>query len=341
MNLFPFFAWLALLLLLVPAGVSASTYLFVYSTPPGAAIFLNDSSVGGVTPREQNAMPGAYTVKLVKAGYPDYTTIITIAEGTTAIVNYDFRNARAASGLPVLSSISPSRGITNTTVKISSLAGSNFASNANIRLKRSGYGYAEGSVTSVNSAGTKITGSIDLNGQAPGTYEICVYNDAYTYACGLAFTIAGPDNGSGGPEDFAPGSIWFETDPPGATIYLDNAEAGTSSFTYLNAVPGTYSVVIRKTGYQDYSGTVTVFEGRRATFSARLTMLDEDTSAVVPLPAEPVTAPARAVTTVRKSTIKVPTTWPGTVPAEESPVDSAIVIVAAGIALGFAVHRHW
>jgi hypothetical protein len=273
-------------------------------------------------------MPGAYTVKLVKAGYPDYTTIITIAEGTTAIVNYDFRNARAASGLPVLSSISPSRGITNTTVKISSLAGSNFASNANIRLKRSGYGYAEGSVTSVNSAGTKITGSIDLNGQAPGTYEICVYNDAYTYACGLTFTITGPDNGSGGTDDFTPGSIKFETDPPGATIYLDNAGVGTSSFTYLNAVPGTHSVVIRKTGYQDYSGTVIVSEGRSATFSARLTPLEEDTPAAVLLPAEPATTPARAVTTIRKSTMKVPTTWPGTVTPEESPVDPVIVIGA-------------
>jgi hypothetical protein len=337
MKRFTFFICLAVLLLLIPAGVSASTYLFVYSTPPGAAIYLNDSYLGGVTPREQNAMPGVYALRLQKSGYPDYITTVTIAEGSTVIIDYDFQNAAPSKSSisPTLGSITPSRGATDTTVSITSLAGTNFASNAFIILKRSGYSPISGTITSVNPAGTKITGSFDLRDQAPGNYEVCVYNNAFMYACGLTFTITRPDIGSTNAGTNS--SVYFETEPDGATVYLDNIERGTSGFTYHNAIPGIHNVVIRKSGYKDYSGSVTVLDGKRVTFFAPLTPLNDDTTVAT---TAATALPVKTATTIRKSTLKVPTTWPGETPTETAPVDPVIVIGAAGIGLGLAVlHR--
>jgi hypothetical protein len=344
----PFFIWLAVLLLLIPAGVSASTYLFVYSTPPGAAIYLNDTYLGGVTPREQNAMPGVYKLVLQKSGYPDYTKIVTITEGSTVIVDYDFENAAPgkSSTAPTIRSITPSSGATDTTVSITSLTGTNFASNAFILLQRSGYSPIPGSVTSVNSAGTKIVGTFDLSNQAPGNYEVCVYNDAYMSVCGLTFTITRPDTvttraaatnaGTGS-------SVYFYTNPPGATVYLDTIEIGTSAFTFRDVSPGTYDVLIRKAGYKDYSGSVIVPDEKHVMFEAQLTPLGGDTTVAATAVMDGAGAMATPVRTVtrpaRNASLKVPTTWPGEIPSEASPVDPVGIIGAAALGLGIAVFR--
>lgn len=128
------------------------------------------------------------------------------------------------------------------------------------------------------------------------------------------------------------GSIYFDTYPLGATIWLDNLEIGTSPFTYFSGKTGTLDVRVQKKGYEDYTGTVTVREGKLVVFFALLTpvprnTLDEN------IPAAPVTT----ATTIRKSTMDIPTTWP--TPSPKSPVDTAVVIGAAALGIGFAMIR--
>jgi hypothetical protein len=128
------------------------------------------------------------------------------------------------------------------------------------------------------------------------------------------------------------GSIYFETNPPGATIWLDNIELGTSPFTYYSEKTGTLDVRVRKRLYEDYADKVTVSDGKRVVFYARLTpvsshITDEKTPA----------APVTTATTISKSTIKIPTPWPTTSP--ESPVDPAVVIGAVAIGIGIFVIR--
>jgi hypothetical protein len=128
------------------------------------------------------------------------------------------------------------------------------------------------------------------------------------------------------------GSIVFETDPPGATIWVDTFEIGTSDSTYFSEKTGTRDVLIRKKGYEEYTGTVTVSDGQRVVFYAKLTPVsralpDEDTPA----------APVTTATTIRKSTLSIPTTWP--TPSPKSPVDPAFVIGAAALGIGFFAIR--
>jgi hypothetical protein len=130
----------------------------------------------------------------------------------------------------------------------------------------------------------------------------------------------------------AGGSIYFETDPPGATIWLDNIELGTSPFTYYSEKTGTLDVRVRKRLYEDYTDNVVVIEGERVVFYARLTRVSsyitDETTAVIPV---------TTATTIRTSTIKIPTPWPTSSP--ESPVDPAVVIGGAAIGIGIFVIR--
>jgi hypothetical protein len=146
----------------------------------------------------------------------------------------------AADTAPTLISITPSSGETNTTVSITSLNGTNFARNAGIRLRGSSAKDITGSVTSLSS--TQIVGTFNLNKQVPGNYQVCVYNDASTYTCGLRFTINAQSGAA------TNGSVYFETNPTGAMVSLNGIKVGTSAFTYHDAKPGTYKVLIRKTG---------------------------------------------------------------------------------------------
>jgi hypothetical protein len=128
------------------------------------------------------------------------------------------------------------------------------------------------------------------------------------------------------------GSIYFDTNPPGATIWLDNIELGTSPLTYYSEKTGILDVHLRKRLYEDYTDTVVVVAGERVVFYARLTPVSSVITDVT-TPAPPVTT----ATTISKSTLTIPTPWPTSSP--QSPVDPAVVIGAAVLGTGFFVIR--
>ena len=127
------------------------------------------------------------------------------------------------------------------------------------------------------------------------------------------------------------GSIYFETYPPGATVWLDNREIGTSSFTYYSENTGDFDVRIEKKGYEKYSGRITVSDGQRVVFSAVLVPVT-----ISPVEERTTIAPVTTVTTIRKSTMALPTPWPT---SPQSPVDPAVVIGSAALGIGFFAIR--
>ena len=52
-------------------------------------------------------------------------------------------------------------------------------------------------------------------------------------------------------------------------MLLNGTRIGTSAFTYHNATPGSFKVLIQKGGYEDYTGSVTVVEGKRTRILCR------------------------------------------------------------------------
>ena len=132
------------------------------------------------------------------------------------------------------------------------------------------------------------------------------------------------------------GSIFFDTIPPEATVWVDNIRIGTSPCTYFTEKNGTLEVRIQKKYYEDYSGNVSVDKGDRVVVSAILVPLPTDLSRVDTPPAVVVTT---ATIIEKRVAITVPTPWPSpTTP--ESPVDPAVVIGAITISIAFfVIHR--
>jgi hypothetical protein len=113
---------------------------------------------------------------------------------------------------------------------------------------------------------------------------------------------------------------------------------GTSTFTYYTNKEGVFDVVIKKDGCEDYAAKVSILEGRRVHFYAPLTPLASGYTTSVTTPASG--TPAKTVTTIQKSTLKIPTPLGTFAPAaEESPVDPALALGAAGIAIGLVMLR--
>jgi PEGA domain len=128
------------------------------------------------------------------------------------------------------------------------------------------------------------------------------------------------------------GSIYFETFPPGAMIWLDTREIGTSPFTYYSENTGDFDVRIERKGYEVYTRRVTVSDGQRVVFSAVLVPVT-----LSPVDERTTVAPVTTVTTIRKSTMTLPTPWPT---SPQSPGDPAVVIGAAALGIGlFAIRR--
>jgi hypothetical protein len=179
------------------------------------------------------------------AGY--WNVVVTNPDGQSATRTdgFEIKNALATA---TLSSITPNTGVVNSTVTITDLAGTNFLGTATIRLRRTGYNDIPGTVTTQTS--TKITGTFDLNGRTPGSYEVCVLNDGINPVCALVFAITAQNE--------ANNSISFYSIPSGAKVIINTNFQGYTPLIIRPVPNGTYQIILQYAGYADWSQNITV-----------------------------------------------------------------------------------
>jgi hypothetical protein len=252
-----------------------------------------------------------------------WNVVVTNSDGqsTTKTEGFEIRTPSAAI---TLVSITPNYGMNNKIVTITNLAGTGFLSGATIKLKKTGYNDIPGSVNSVVSS-SKITGTFDLDGRTPGSYEVCVENGATSIVCGLVFTVYSSDTPING-------SIYIESNPSVASAYVSSDYKGKTPLYVYNVTPGTYTVLVQKSGYQDWSDRITVAAGNQTNVYSQLNAAESDTTAVTTVRTTTLTS-----TTTRKSTAKVPTPWPSTSPTPESSMN--ILAIIGAVCLGLVVLR--
>jgi hypothetical protein len=176
---------------------------------------------------------------------------------------------------------------------------------------------------------TEITGTFDLEDEDEGDYEVCVKDDYGAVECDLDFEIL----------TSAEGSIEISSSPSGASIYIDNIANGTTPNTIDDILVGSYKIVLKKSGYEDWGKVVTVDDGETTEVDANLYAVRTATPTTQSTPA-PTTVPRTTVRTTAKSTIKIPTTWVDTpTTTAESPLDPAILIGAVGLVF-LALRKH-
>jgi uncharacterized repeat protein (TIGR01451 family) len=220
--------------------------IFVTSTPIGAAISLDGTDTGEVTPFTlDNIAAGSHTIDVNLPGYNSASKTITVSIGSTVTVDFQL----------VLIPPPPQTG--SISVK-SSPAG------AAILLDGTGTG--------------KITPAT-LDSVAPGSHTVTVSLKGYNPAS-MDVTVSA---GSTATADFVlnqipqTGSIAVSSTPVGAMIEIDGVSTGkVTPYTFDNIAPGDHAVSVSLKGYTPGSQTVTVSAGSttRADFklsSAQLT----------------------------------------------------------------------
>jgi hypothetical protein len=168
---------------------------------------------------------------------------------------------------------------------------------------------------------SELKGTFDLDDAEEDSYDVCIEDKSGIVECDLEFEVTTNDVGS----------IDFSSSPSGAAIYIDNIANGTTPNTVDDLLVGSYKVVLKKSGYEDWGKIVNVEEDEETEVDAKLYAVATATPATQATPVPP-TATRTTVRTTAKSTIKIPTTWVDTpTTTAESPLDPAIIIGAVGL----------
>jgi hypothetical protein len=181
----------------------------------------------------------------------------------------------ATAASPVLTGVSPTYGTLGGVVTLT-ITGSGFESGNRVALTKCGlednsdqFGLFWGSVLSLTP--TQITATFELSGplMGVGDYDIKVLTDheiakksavfrVYPGA-GITYTSIAPRTVTTTYQPAGPyGTIYVESSPSGAVIYLDDENKGHAPVTITGLWPGTYTVSAELSGYQKYTTTTTL-----------------------------------------------------------------------------------
>ena len=159
-----------LLLLLLPCGVSALGNIAVSSSPTGAQIFV-DSIDKGVTPLTvSNVTIGPHNVLLVKTGYLNNLSSVTVGDGETVTLSVILTTTASN---PTISSITPSSA-SNSGLQTVVIAGKGF-SGSTVSLTKSGQSTIIGAVVGTDTS-TTLVRNFHLDGLASGTWNVVILN---------------------------------------------------------------------------------------------------------------------------------------------------------------------
>ena len=287
--------------------VSSPGSIIFTSTPSGADIYLDNVLQTAKTPATiTNVLAGSHAYILRLTGYNDATGTVTVTAGQASNVSVTLTPVVTTGNITFSSTPSGANiyidNVLQTPTTPATITGVSAGSH-NYILKLSGYSDATGSVTvtagqtsSVTVTLTPVTGSISfssspsganiyldgtlvaltpatITGVSAGSHTYKLSLTGYTDATGSVTVTAGQTAAVS--VTLTPvvttGSISFASTPSGADIYLDGTiQTPKTPATITNVSAGNHSYILRLTGYNDSTGTVTVTTGQTATVSATL-----------------------------------------------------------------------
>jgi len=208
--------------------------LSITSHPDGATIYLGTSDTpGGTTNTVLTLVAVSYTVTLKKAGYADYTATVTVTAGSTTYLD------ATLTPLPTTGSLSVT------------------SSPANAKI------YVDGAYRGVTpSTSTESPGSHAVLLTLPGYQD---YTETVSISAGSTSFVTAILT----PATTPPGFIAISSTPSGANAYLDGTFGGTTPAT-LSTAPGSHTLLVTLSGYEDSSQVVTVISGSTATVSVTM-----------------------------------------------------------------------
>jgi hypothetical protein len=232
---------------LTPLVGSQSGYYQISSTPSNADVYF-DGAYKGTTPVtvevSTTGTPG-HTINVYKTGYQSFSQFYSgnPSAGQTVYVYASLTPVQSTGSVYVTSS--PSGATATLDNSLTGTTPYTFVSVATgshtIQISRSGYQTYSGTVQV--SSGSTTTVSVSLP-----------------------------------PISSSVGSLYMTSNPSGAQVYVDSSYRGTTPTTVGSLSQGTHAVLLRLSGYQDFSGTATIYAGQTTTMSANLVQVTPTTS---------------------------------------------------------------
>jgi len=257
----------------------------VNSNPSGASAVLDNGYDQVTTPGTfYSVSVGSHNVQVTKSGYQPYSTNVQVTSGQTSsvyatLVANQQVGSMSVSSNPVGASLYVDtiyQGLTN------QIVGSLSVGPHSVTLKKSGYKDFSQTAT--------------------------VNNAQITYMTVTLTPLSSP----------ATGDLDVSSSPSGASVYLNGAYEGetrTSGPLYITGLsPGSYTTVLKKSGYQDYTTTAKIVAGTTAQVSAVLQ----------PASAKPSTASAEIYSQPSGADVYINNAYKGITPLsfENVPIDA-------------------
>ncbi|MDD1710674.1 MAG: PEGA domain-containing protein [Methanoregulaceae archaeon] len=216
--------------------------LSVSSSPSGAAVYVDGIYQGVTSTTVGNLVPGSHSVRLTKAGYQDWTGSVSISAGSTTYLN------------PTL--------VVEQQPQYATVSISSNPSGASV--------YGDGVYVGQTRSGSPLV----FTSVKPGVHTILLTKSGYQDYQATQSVVAGQDyvvsvtlNPVQNPTT---GGISVISAPSQAEVYLNNAFKGLTPITLDSLSPGSYTVLIKLSGYQDWQATQQVTAGQTAQVSATL-----------------------------------------------------------------------
>ncbi|HPX73078.1 MAG TPA: PEGA domain-containing protein [Methanoregulaceae archaeon] len=216
--------------------------LSVSSSPSGAAVYVDGIYQGVTNTVIGNLVPGSHSVRLTKAGYQDWTGTVSISAGATTYLN------------PTL--------VQNPQPQYATVSISSNPAGASV--------YGDGVYVGQTRAGSPLV----FTSVKPGTHTLLLTKSGYqdyqttqSVAAGQDYVVSVTLNSVQNPTT---GGISVISAPSQAEVYLNNAFKGLTPITLDSLTPGSYTVLIKLSGYQDWQATQQVTAGQTAQISATL-----------------------------------------------------------------------
>ncbi|HVP95125.1 MAG TPA: PEGA domain-containing protein [Methanoregulaceae archaeon] len=235
-----------------PAGQTINVYatltpnvqtgtIYVTSNPSGATAILDNGYDQGTTPMYFYSVPtGSHNIRVTSPGYQQYSTNIVVSPGATSNV-YATLTPNQQSGSISVSSVPTGAGLYVDTIyqgETNQIVGNLAVGSHTVTLKETGYQTWQSTVT-VNYGQT-------------------------TYITVTLVPLQNPTTGD----------LSVTSAPSGAAVYVNgNYQGTTSTVSPLDVTglqPGTVTVVLKKSGYNDYTTTANIVSGTSAQVSATL-----------------------------------------------------------------------
>lgn len=214
--------------------------LEVRSSPGGATVYI-DGTFAGTTPVQVESPlvlslnTGTHRVSVQKDGFTTYSTTVTVASGEREDVRATLASDQEDGAIQV--STNPS--------------------GATVTLDQTVSRTSPATFTNVAPGVHTIVATLDGYAQVSGTIRV---NPGQTAQATLTLS----------PVSTSTGSVRVQSIPPAATVYIDGIYRGATPLTIGNLAAGGHTVLLRRSGYREYSTTVTVPAGGTAEVRATL-----------------------------------------------------------------------